>query len=109
MVNTFRPYKVNHSSAHMPSSVKAPYGHGAIIKTDGARDHGFVSEYHGSKIVEYSGKLHAGGKVRDAFSDWLSTAEKACRKLNNEHESSLMRELGCAPWQIEAVQATKND
>jgi hypothetical protein len=102
-ITTFRPYAVNHSSAKMPSSVSAPYRHGCIIKTDGANDHGFVAEYHGSKIVEYSGKLHAGGKRRDAFSDWLKQAYIDCACLNDVHEIEMMAALGCAPWRIEAA------
>jgi hypothetical protein len=103
MITTFRPYKVNHSSAKMPSKVRAPYRHGAIIKTDGARDHRFVAGIHGSAIVDYSGKLHAGGKRRDAFSDWLKDATERCRYMNDRHEVKLMQELGCAEWAIAEV------
>ena len=77
-ISPFRPYIVNESSARMPSSVKARYRHGAIIKTDGAHDHGYVAAFHGSKIIEYSGNLHAGGKIRDAFSDWMARALGDC-------------------------------
>ena len=102
-ITAFHPYVVNSSCAKMPSSVKARYRHGAIIKTNGATDHGFVAEYHGSKIVEYSGKLHAGGKIRDAFSDWTHAAKVTCRELNDQHEIEMMVALGCAPWKIEEV------
>ena len=102
-ISTFRPYVVNHSSAQMPSSVHARYRHGTVIKTNGANDHKFVADYHGSRIIEYSGNLHADGKHRDAFSRWLVKANIECARLNDRHEIERMTALGCAAWQIDSA------
>jgi hypothetical protein len=63
----------------------------------------FAASYHGSEMVKYSGKLHAGGKHRDAFRDWLAYAEVECKRLNDVHEIEMMTALGCAAWRIEEV------
>jgi hypothetical protein len=99
-ITTYRPYAIVQSSAHMPMSVKAPYRHGVIVRTDGAHLPQTVRGGCGSKQIEYSGKLHAGGRHRDAWSDWLTNAEIEVRRLNDQHELALMTALGVAPWRI---------
>lgn len=106
-VTPFRPFYLIDSSAKMPSKVWAPYRHAAIIKTNGANIPTCISDRFG-EIVEYSGNLHAGGKIRDAFSDYMAKAIVKCCRLNDAYEIEMMTALCCAPWQIEKIKENQN-
>jgi hypothetical protein len=101
-ISPFRPYTIIDALANMPSSVRSPYRHARLWQTDGANAPTNVSTCKNGKTVSYSGKLHAGGKHRDAFSDWMQAAVEKRDQLNDAHEIELMIALHCAPWAIEA-------
>lgn len=98
----FRPHVVLHSAAKMPSSVRAPYRHIAIIKTDGVRVPRMIASVLGAEVVYDIGALHAGGKTgQDAFSRSLAEAVAECRRRNDACEVERMRSIGVPQWRIE--------
>lgn len=55
MITPFRPYTIIDASAHMPSSVKLPYRHARIWRTDGAHAPTNVGACKNGSSCAYSG------------------------------------------------------
>jgi len=106
--STFRPYVIIHSTASMPASVRSPYRYLAIMRTDGARVPRLISECRGATIAQQTRALSARGR-NSAFARALAEAIAECRRLNDDHESELMRAIGVPPWRIAQVEQERQD